>query len=57
MYAGHQSKANGSPYRACNLALVLRPQARVFGVFDATHLGHVLGHEGEVFILVHRVNA
>lgn len=48
VHTGHQAEANGSAYGLCNLALVLGPQARVFGMADPTRLGHVLGHHGEV---------
>jgi hypothetical protein len=50
VHTGHQTQANGSPYGLCYLALVLRPQPRVFGVLYPPRLGHVFRHHGEVLL-------
>lgn len=48
MHTGHQTQPDSSPYRLCNLPLVLRPQTGVLGVLYPPHFGHVLGHDCEV---------
>jgi hypothetical protein len=48
VHTGHQTQADGSPYRLCDLPLVLWPQTRVLGVLYPAHFCHVLGHDCEV---------
>lgn len=48
MHAGHEAQADGAAYGLCNLPLILGSQARLPRVLDAAHLGHILGHHGEV---------
>ena len=44
----HKSKADGAPNRLCQFALVNRTETSLVAVLDATHGGHVFGHDGEV---------
>jgi hypothetical protein len=48
VHTGHETQSDCSPYRLCDLPLVLWAQASVLGVLYPPRLGHVFGHHCEV---------
>lgn len=56
VYAGHQSQTDCSSNGFGDFALVDGSQACQFGVFYATHIRHIVRHDGEVLIKAYGVD-